>query len=271
MLTGKLLSLRACEEIAAAVVERDFLEEIDLRDDAAPKVAARSGAIRRSVAFARFAHKHLNPTISPKAIGHRWSIRLDNFLARRGVKGIKLDYVGELDIEAWIYSRPARKPTGTAIHDLKTSGRSPAVDAADDKHFLQMTSYALGTRVEDAAERGVPVEQGRMPERVQLDYLVDLKRGIEHRPLVSLRDDYDLAALFNRIEITARSLQAGLFPPASRDHWVCSKKWCGYYSDCPYVRNQHTIDLHVPDPKLYCISPAVTVAPHGAELDATDE
>jgi PD-(D/E)XK nuclease superfamily len=241
---GELLGGQEVEDIACETVEQDFKGDVDLRGEAISKVTAREQAISRTLGFARFAHRNLNPTIRPKAVQRSWSVRLDDFLARRGVKGVKMDYVGTLDVEEWFYDLgPTQEPDPlrTVIRDLKTSTKSPPSDAIDGKHFMQMTSYALGKQVVD----------GALPARVQVDYLVDLKRGIEHRPVVGTRDSSDLAALFNRIEIIARSLKAGIFTPAPQGSWWCSHKWCPYHSTCPYVRNQQTVDLHVPDQKKH--------------------
>lgn len=245
---GKLLGAREIDDIAAGVVERNYRDEVDMRGESMTKGTARELAINRAKNFASFAHRNLNPTIHPKAIQRDWSVRLDGFLKRRGLKGLKIDYVGTLDIEEWLFdfSHLEPDPAHTAIRDLKTSMRSPQKDAVEAKHDIQMTSYALGKLTEDKV----------MPEHVQVDYLVDYKRGIEHKPVFGTKDDFNLAALFNRIEITARSLKAGIFVPAPRDHWCCSEKWCGYWATCPYIKNKRTLDLKVPDQKLYRIGPA---------------
>ena len=132
-----------------------------------------------------------------------------------------------MDLEEYLYDfSSAQDPHGVALRDLKTSGKGPPKDAIEAKHWIQMTSYAFGKHVLD----------GVMPERVQVDYLVDLHRGIEHRPVVGTVNDFDLAALFNRLENIAHALKAGVFAPAPRDHWTCSEKWCGYWHTCPYVQ-----------------------------------
>jgi hypothetical protein len=254
---GALLGVGEIRDIATGVVEKDFTEEIDLRDSGLPKMSARALAVDRAVKFSVWAHDNLAPTIFPKSLQRAWSIRLDKFLHERGVKGVKIDFVGSMDVEDWVYDFGPRDETAdTGIRDLKTSARSPSSDAADGKHFIQLTSYALGKRVLD----------GKLPARVQVDYLVDLKRGTEHRPIVGTRDDYDLAALFNRIHVTAQALKTGSFLPAPRDHWCCSLKYCGYYQTCPYVKNAHTVDLHVPamkDYKLVQLKPATKYEDEG--------
>lgn len=242
--TGTLLPDEAVEAITADIVEREFKEEVDLEGQPVQtKGWARGAAIDRAVSFASYGHRNLNPVISPKALHRKWSVRLDDFFKKRGVAGVKLDYVGEMDIEEYLHDF-TDKP-GIAIRDIKISRRSPPEDAANAKHFVQLTSYALGKQVED----------GVMPQRVQVDYLVDLKKGIEHKPRYAERDQFDLAALFNRLEVFARAFKAGLFPPAPRDHWKCSPKWCGYYGTCPYVRNPKTIHLSVPDPRTNRLIP----------------
>jgi len=247
MRTGQLLGTGEMQDIASGIVERDFLEPVDLTGERISKGTARELALNRARTFSKWTHLNLTPTIQPKAVQRPWSVRLDKILERRGLKGLKIDYVGTMDIEEWLYDFSSiDTPKGTCIRDIKTSRRSAPKNAVTAKHTIQLSSYAFGKRVLD----------GVMPERVQVDYLVDLKSGVSHQPITGIVNDTDFAMLFNRLENLAHHLKAGVFAPAPRDSWMCSEKWCGYWHSCSFVQNNRTIHLGVPKPKLYKINAA---------------
>jgi hypothetical protein len=248
--TGKLLPEGDVLDIARDSVNDAFTNEVDCPP--AEKLRLRYAIQQRVKDLTEYAHRKFCPTIQPKAIQRPFSIRLDGFLRRRGIRGMKVDMVGTLDIEAYSYDfSSATEPAGEVIHDLKSSKRTPPKDAADSMHWLQMAFYALGKEHED----------GRLPLWVQIDTLVSLKKGVTHNPSRGLRSNLDFAALFNRIEHMVRSLRAGIYAPADRGHWACSEAWCEYYSTCPYVKNAKVIDLAVPSQKLYRIGPATNPEP----------
>lgn len=236
---GELLSGRDVQAIAIDVVERDFRGDVDLRGEGFGKGTARELAINRAIKFADFAHGKLTPLVRPKAVQQSWSVRMDGILAARNVPGMKIDLVGTRDIDEWLFKFSDDEPSGIAIHDLKTSRKSPSEDSIETRYAVQMSSYAFGMKVEDDV----------MPELVQIDCLVDLKGGIEQRTVSGTVSDKNFAWLNNRIENLARHMKAGVFAPAPRDHWVCSKKWCGYFDTCPYVKNANIFDLKVPAPE----------------------
>lgn len=267
--TGKLLSAATIEQIAVDVVERDFMGDVDLNGEYVSKGTAREYAMRRAIDMSLFSHRNLTPTIHhPKAVQVPWSIRLDGILAQRGLPGMKIDFVGTPDVHEWLFQFSDDEPSGIAIRDVKTSRRSPSEDACDSRHWIQLTSYALGMKV----------MENRWPDRVQVDYLVQLKKGIEHKSVMGLRTDYDAAGVFNRLENLAWHMKAGVYAPAPRDHWMCSHKWCPFYDSCPYVKNAHTIELRVPEPKLFQLDTTerksihATAAPtNGTSQSAADE
>ena len=151
---------------------------------------------------------------------------------------MKIDYVGMLDIEENIYDfMHLTAPAGTGVLDLKSSRISPPKDAANKKHWIQMTSYVLGMFVLD----------GVQPTQVKISTLVSGDgQTVTQKDSVGERDNNDFAALFNRIEQFARSYKSGIFLPASPAHWKCSKDWCHFYQSCPYTRNPTTVNLSVP-------------------------
>lgn len=245
---GELLSEKYVEEIAVHYVRSAYRR--------AHMVAGIDLSILRAIRFSLYAHKVLNPKIQVVGVQEPWSVRLDDMLKRRGGledRWAKIDLVGTLDIREHYYdfSSPT-EPVGYVIRDLKTAKASPPGDAADGKHWLQLTSYALGCFT----------IHGQMPARVQIDTLVSGKGDrVEHKPSFGERTDKDFAALFNRAVRFAQARRAGLYLPAPRGHWRCSKEWCQFYSSCPYTKNAQTIDL-APSPlreyKLRVLEPPAT-------------
>jgi len=201
--------------------------------------------LARASRFVKYAHEQVCPQINPISVQHSWSVRLDKMLNRRGgLRGRwkKIDLVGTLDIREQLFDFGG--PIGIAIRDIKTAGASPPADAANGKHWTQLTCYALGEWV----------NTGAMPARVQIDTLVDLKHGVTHKPSFGERDDFDFAALFNRIARFAQARQSGVFHYAPRGHWKCTRQYCSFYDTCPATKNKNTIDLAPAIPKLYKIT-----------------
>jgi hypothetical protein len=144
-----------------------------------------------------------------------------NVAARDG-----MDFVGEMDIverfsESTIHPGPIQ-----VIRDLKTSKKSPSAGTADGSH--QLTAYSLASFVID----------GFLPDAVRLDYLIDLKGGVKCAEQISVRDQRDVLNYVNRIVSVVSMMQSGIFVPAPSTAWWCDKRYCGYYEQCPYVRNQ---------------------------------
>lgn len=246
MRTGKLLPESDVLDIARDSVNNAFTDEVDMPP--AARLRVRFETQERTRRLVEYAHRKLCPPMQPKSIQRPWSIRLDTFFRRRGLRGMKVDLVGTLDVEEYIFDFTSEnEPAGTIVRDIKTAKKSPPKNASDGMHWLQLTCYALGLEVED----------GVLPQYTQIDTLVTLKGGIEHRTSRSTKDKYDFAALFNRLQSMGRALRSGIFVPASRSWWGCSEDWCEYFSTCPYVKNPTRFDLAIPSQRLYKISPAV--------------
>jgi RecB family exonuclease len=116
--------------------------------------------------------------------------------------------------------------TGEQIRDLKTSEKSPFVDAAEKSQQLSM--YGL-IRL---------AEVGSIPERFTLDTLVrtPVKAEKKHVQQHTVRDGADMRALVNRINTAVEAVKKGLFVPADPSHWLCSKTYCNFWDSCPYTR-----------------------------------
>lgn len=117
---------------------------------------------------------------------------------------------GRLDLE-----------TECGIRDLKTRTHTPAANFADTSD--QLTFYALDWRV----------RHGAMPQELGFDILVDLKEPRALR-METTRTEVDCQRLVNRIDAALAVIRSGVFMPAPRDSWFCSKRFCGFWSVCPY-------------------------------------
>lgn len=149
---------------------------------------------------------------------HRQAAHL-NVAAREGY-----DFVGEQDI--------VERTTGDTdiliIRDTKTSKKSPAKGVADES--TQLSAYALASKVLD----------GKLPDAVVLDYLIDLKRETKVDSLSSKRDEEQVNAYLNRLVASVVAIQSGVFVPAPDTAWWCDARYCGYHSICPHVKKSVT-------------------------------
>ena len=110
-----------------------------------------------------------------------------------------------------------------SVIDFKTSGKAKPQSEADES--IQLTYYAAAHHV----RHGFPVRD------VRLEVLVSGAKGVRRQVLVSDRTQADLRAFVNRTNAMLAGIEAGVFTPAAPGSWWCAKKWCGYWSTCPYV------------------------------------
>lgn len=101
----------------------------------------------------------------------------------------------------------------TAIADFKTKSKS--MSETEVVGSLQLTLYSY-------------VEQ--IPA-VRIDQLLKLKTPKITR-ITALRTSRDHAWLKHVVYGVAKAIHAGVFPPCDPTAWVCSEKWCGYWSSC---------------------------------------
>lgn len=111
------------------------------------------------------------------------------------------------------------------VIDFKTAARKKPQSEADES--VQLTIYAAAHRV----------DTGEDPDEVRLDVLTKTKQP-QRQVLSSKRNVNDYIALLNRVNVTLRAINSGNFPPASPGSWVCSPRWCGFFSTCPYVNSE---------------------------------
>lgn len=248
--TGELEREDVLLDVARDAVETyPGKEEIELDDDDKGKpISEVLGATKdKAVRLVTAHHGRIAPEIRPFQTARQFSIDLDAFLRTEATKlhareeetqqpfaraalnhqaralnvaaRDGMDFVGEMDIVE-------RYDEKQVIRDTKTSGKTPNESVAHDSH--QLTAYSLAAFVVD----------GKLPNALKLDYLVDLKRETKTLTLETARDNRDVVNYLQRISNAVATIQSGIFVPAPNTAWWCAPKWCAYHSQCPYVRNQ---------------------------------
>lgn len=164
------------------------------------------GAIDQTVDLSWLHYDHLASHINPAAVEEKFVIELN---------GYPFDVAGQKDI---------REVDGT-LRDTKTKGQSPPADAA---RSIQMGTYCMS---EVVAKRG-------LPKIVVLDFLVKTKVA-KYVRRDAVPDKTWLDPVMARIERAIKIIEAvkegkEAFAPADPENWVCSKRYCGYASTCPY-------------------------------------
>lgn len=109
------------------------------------------------------------------------------------------------------------------LRDLKTVGRTPQM--ADLLRSTQMSTYQL-----------FAMSKGMKVKKIQHDYLVFRKKGVEAVPLeVEPRTKEDLRGLLDTYQQAVTGISAGIFLPAPAGSWWCSPKWCSFWPICPAI------------------------------------
>jgi len=148
------------------------------------------------------------PAYQPTAVEKRFKIELPS---------LAHDLVGVIDLET----------EASEVVDFKSARRAYAGTEAD--HSPQLTIYA--------ASQAAIVDQ---PITVKLDVVIEpsARKPARRQLIESTRDKSDLPIIGRRLAVVSRTIEAGLFPPASVGSWWCSESWCGYWHSCPYVNSE---------------------------------
>lgn len=207
MRTGSLLPLGDLIDIAIGRVKEQFaLQNVVIQESHSGWMLSRAGAMAAAVDMAEHHHEFVAPLITPTRIQRYWET------TRNGV-----DLCGYLDIQE-----------DNSVRDTKTSYKSPYLNDANESK--QLTMYAMAIEALD----------GKMPESVHLDYIVKTPaRGeMKYVRLSSTRKASDLVVLDSWVGAAKKTLDTGSFKPAEWGHWMCSKKWCGYWQTCPSAQGR---------------------------------
>jgi len=210
METGALVGISTLSDITRDSINEAFKQGVMLPKEEAARGAKvlRGEAVDKGVTLSSLHREELAPVIKPVAVERTW---------RLGLEGYPMDLTGTIDLQE-----------KDAIRDTKTTGKTPPKDVADKSQ--QLTMYALGARYVD----------GKLPKKLHLDYLVHLKTP-KAKTLTTERTEGDLDLLLRRVESAIRLIEHGSFMPCDPENWWCSAKWCGYYDQCPYVKNPVTV------------------------------
>jgi RecB family exonuclease len=214
ILDQTLLSVEEVEDIARSAADfelknNDIVYDVDEKELGIEK--ANAEAIEKAARLAVLHAKEIAPHLHPTAVQRKWSIE---------IPGIPFDLVGTIDVQEGSHS----------IRDTKTSGKSPAEGIADRSE--QLSIYALAVRTLD----------GRVPDQVALDYLIDNKKPVA-KTYTSTRDDDDFQVALARVENAADVIQKGSFTPARPTDWQCSLKWCGFFRSCKYAKRPKSVAI----------------------------
>jgi len=260
--TGELEQESVILDVARdAVANHPDRDGIDLEDEEKGKSVQQvlDDTKDKAVRLVTAHHAEVAPTIRPKQVARKFSINMDKWL-RLKARSIHdkaeeadnawmkqtlhrqaahlnvaakegFDFVGEMDITEEYEKDVMDETYGVktfVVRDTKTSGKSPAENTAHESH--QLSAYALAAQVLD----------GRLPDALKLDYLIDLKRGTKTMTLETHRDERDTAAFMDRLVRGIVSIRSGVFMPAPDVAWYCSQKWCAYWDRCPAVKHSVT-------------------------------
>lgn len=220
---GELLTLEELREEAASGVTNDIEMEglwIVEPEEIAKGLKKLTGeAVDKAVRLSDLHAIELAPVIQPKFVQRPFTLELP---------GYPFDIVGTMDIQE---EEPTEGGRIVRIRDTKTSGKTPAQSVADSS--VQLTGYALALRV----------LEGREPDEVTLDYLIDTKKP-KTAVLTSKRTMLDFQTFLRRVEAALKVIETGAFLPAKPGDPLCSEKFCGYWSTCDYVqKNPVTVGL----------------------------
>ena len=183
----------------------------------------RGEAVDMAVSLSSLHGRELAPSIEPIHLERKWDVAIDGF---------PCDLQGTIDVQERVDWLPAQLPDQliapiTRIRDTKTRKASPPEGTADKDE--QLTMYALAAKVLD----------GHIPE-LAMDFLVKTKTP-KAKTQATHRDQADFEPLLARIAAASRCIETGVFIPCAPDHWVCARRWCGYFDMCPMVRGRKVI------------------------------
>lgn len=203
---GNLLPIDEVAEVAAATVAEEYDKGVLLYEEEAINPArARGEAIDSAVDYARLHYRRLAPVIDPVAVEDKFVIETE----------YPADISGTIDVVE----------VDGGIRDLKTLSKAPSVG---DASSLQLMVYSMARLV----------HSGQLPRGAQIDAIV--KTQVPKVVTVSAVPDIHWvtrarARIEKAIEII-EAVKAGhqAFAPALPSEWWCTKRHCGFASDCKF-------------------------------------
>jgi len=194
--------------MAAESVEAEFAGEVFLspEEKTVGIKKVRADITDQTVQMVGVHHEEIAPGIQPIFVEKRITLKPDPEKFPVDLVGI-LDLVDDKDF----------------IRDNKTASKKPNADAVEKSQ--QLSVYALLFRA----------LTGRKESGVTLDTVVRTTAGkISTEIQTSTRDGADIERVKRRMEIALLAIKSGIFPPTNPSNWICSERWCGYWSICPF-------------------------------------
>jgi hypothetical protein len=255
--TGELEKESVILDVARDSAQKAEYGDVEPEDDEAGKSVEqlRDTVTDKAVRLVKAHHSGIAPEIQPFKVARKFSINLDKFLRSRAkflhqqaemetlsnarrilhYQATQMnaaaregyDFAGEQDIVEAVGEK-------LVIRDTKTSKKTPNADIAHESS--QLTAYSLSSSVLD----------GKIPDAVRLDYLIDLKGGVKTATLESTRTLDDIDNYLNRLANGIATIRSGMFVPAPDTAWWCDNRYCGFWNTCPYARGRGRTDISLP-------------------------
>jgi len=148
-------------------------------------------------------HMYALPKLNPVAVESGFAVN---------IAGVPM--VGYIDLIDSVPIAPEEgSPARQVVVDLKTTTKSWSQDQVEKNTQLTLYSEVVGT------------------PSVRIDQLVQLKKGVEYRPIESQRGRQQQEVFKEDLAETADLIRAGVFPKAQIDHWACGPR-CSYWTEC---------------------------------------
>jgi len=211
--TNQLLPLAQVKQIAADTLNAEWQNSVALDADELVQGIERvkGEAIDKAVRLSSLHATELAPKLQPTHVQRQWTL---------DIVGYDMSLAGTIDVQEG----------SDSVRDTKTKGKSPSEDIVHHDH--QLTAYAMAAKVID----------GKVPEQVTLDCMVDNKTPIL-KVYKSTRNEKDFQAFLARVENAIVALQKGVFVPAKQTDFLCSPKYCGFFSSCKFVMQPKSVSV----------------------------
>lgn len=213
-LTSKIESGELLPESDVCDIARDSLNQewdgegvqLSIEEKAAGESKVKGSATDAAVRMARAEHRILAPSIEPAYVERRF--RLEH-------PDLPFNIQGTIDTQ---------EITGR-IRDRKTSRKTPPISKAHTSS--QLSLYGLAVKSLD----------GKAPDKMYLDTIVDLKTGPKIVTYETTREPEDFAMELRRMQTVYGAIEKGVFLPCNADNWMCQQKYCPFWEDvCEYGR-----------------------------------
>ena len=193
--TEQDLPLEDVQDCFSDAFDQAFTEEVELNEGENPSQLKDTGILVTATH-----HKIIAPTVQPAEVEKEFNLSLGEEFPFF-IKGF-WDVIDKNGITA----------------DNKSYSKSPAQSDVDKD--LQLTLYSTAYRA---------IYQKIEPE-LRLDCIIKTKtpKAVQ---ISSTRTNEDCKWFLGLVEKVAQAIESGIFYP-NPNHYLCSPKWCGYYSRC---------------------------------------